>query len=206
MSQAERIGLFGGSFDPPHRGHLEPVRAARAVLGLERVLYLPTAQPPHKAGPRQAPPWARYAMVELSLLHEEGLYASPYELTPGTPAYTIDTLTHFRRQHPQAQLYYFLGGDSFAQLASWRRWRELAELATLVVLARPGWHPNEVVPSIPAEVLALLTTGAALQVAAPEVAVSSTSLRAVLARGADPAPGDLAPLVLDYVKKYDLYR
>ena len=80
-----KLGLFGGSFDPIHRGHIEPVQAARKALGLERVIYLPTAVPPHKPGRILAPAHARYAMVEMALLEEEGLYASTFELTLGRP-------------------------------------------------------------------------------------------------------------------------
>ena len=102
-----KIGLFGGSFDPIHRGHVEPVREARRRLGLERVIYLPTATPPHKPRRALAPALARFAMVELALLGEEGLYVSAHELTPERPAYTVETLEHFRRQMPEAELHFF---------------------------------------------------------------------------------------------------
>ena len=116
MNPGMKVGLFGGSFDPIHRGHLDPVRAAMRDLGLDRVIYLHTARPPHKPGRALAPALARYAMVELALLGEEGLYASAHELTLDRPAYTIETLEHFRRQMPAAELYLLIGGDSFADL------------------------------------------------------------------------------------------
>src|SRR5947208_4241718 len=100
-----KVGLFGGSFDPIHRGHIEPVRKARRALGLDRVIYLPTARPPHKPGGALAPAPARYAMVELALLFEDGLCASAYELTADRPAYTIETLEHFRAELPDAELF-----------------------------------------------------------------------------------------------------
>src|SRR5581483_10939387 len=84
-----KIGLFGGSFDPIHRGHVEPVRAAVAALHLDRVFFLPTAHPPHKSGRRFAPPLARFAMVELGLLADERLFASTYELRD-EPTYTVE--------------------------------------------------------------------------------------------------------------------
>jgi nicotinate (nicotinamide) nucleotide adenylyltransferase len=134
-----KIGLFGGSFDPIHCGHVEPVKEARRLLGLERVIYLPTAIPPHKPGRVLAPPLARYAMVEMAILSEEGLYASPYELTLDRPAYTAETLEHFQRELPAAELHLLIGGDSFFELPRWVRWRDIAAAARLVVLARPGW-------------------------------------------------------------------
>ncbi len=135
-----KIGLFGGSFDPIHRGHIEPVQEARRLVGLDRVIYLPTAKPPHKPRRALAPAHARYAMVELALLDEEGLYASAHELTPDRPAYTVETLEHFQREMPDAELHLLIGGDSFADFHHWVRWPEIAAAARLVVLARPGWE------------------------------------------------------------------
>jgi nicotinate (nicotinamide) nucleotide adenylyltransferase len=134
-----KIGLFGGSFDPIHRGHIEPVKEARRLLGLEWVIYLPTAVPPHKPGRRLAPPLARYAMVELALLHEPALEVCAYELTLDRPAYTAETLEHFQRQLPAAELHLLIGGDSFFELPHWVRWRDVVGTARLVVLSRPGW-------------------------------------------------------------------
>ncbi len=139
-----KLGLFGGSFDPIHLGHITPVRAARRELGLDRVIYLPTARPPHKPDRILAPAHARYAMVELALLDEEGLYASAHELTLERPAFTIETLEHFRREMPDAELFLLIGGDSLADLHHWVRWREIPAAARLVVLARPGWDLDAV--------------------------------------------------------------
>jgi nicotinate-nucleotide adenylyltransferase len=199
-----RIGLFGGSFDPIHAGHVETVRAARQALGLERVIYLPTAQPPHKPGRKLAPAHARYAMVELALLSEEGLYASPFELTFGRPAYTIDSLEHFRRTYPQAELHLLIGADSFLELEAWWRWREIVDAARLVVLARPG---SDLLPAALSPALAeLLDSGRARVLGQRTIDLSSTDLREILGRGEDPPVAALPPLVLDYVRKYSLYR
>lgn len=199
-----KIGLFGGSFDPIHRGHIEPVREARRLLGLERVIYLPTATPPHKPRRALAPAHARYAMVELALLDEEGLYVSAHELTPELPAYTVDTLEHFRRQMPGSELHLLIGGDSFADLHHWVRWQEIAAAARLVVLARPGWDLD----SIPLDpgVAALARTDRVLVVRQAAVDVSSTRLREQLAAGLPLTPGDVPDLVVRYVQKYGLYR
>jgi len=199
-----KIGLFGGSFDPIHRGHIEPVREARRLLGLERVIYLPTATPPHKPRRALAPAHARYAMVELALLGEEGLYASAHELTPERPAYTVETLAHFRREMPDSELHLLIGGDSFADLHHWVRWREIAETARLVVLTRPGWDLD----SIPLDpgVAALARAGRVLVVRQAAVDVSSTRLREQLAAGLPLSPGDVPDLVVRYVQKYGLYR
>lgn len=201
---AHKVGLFGGSFDPIHMGHVAPVRAARAALGLERVFFLPTAQPPHKAARRFAPALARFAMVELALLHEEGLFASTHELGP-QPAYTVETLEHFRAELPGADLHLIVGSDSLAELESWRRWRELPRLARLVVLTRPGSEGALRPELLPAELRAAWQAGRLLTVEHEPVPVSATALRAVLAAGDEPPAGSMHSLVLNYARKYRLY-
>lgn len=211
-----KLGLFGGTFDPIHRGHVEAGRSARTEAGLDRVLFLPTADPPHKP-PRVAPAWARLVMVELALLDEGGLYASPHELTPGRTAYTVQTLEHFRNQMPEASLHLIVGSDSLAQLHTWKRWRDLLRLARLVVQRRPGWAPERLLEEVPAELGAALEEGeeaavryrdglpAPVWVGEP-TEISSTDLRATFGRGEKPSEDLLPPRVLDYIRKYDLYR
>jgi len=198
-----KLGLFGGSFDPIHAGHVLPVREARRALGLDRILYLPTAHPPHKPRRRMAPPHARYAMVELALLGEEGLFASPYELTLDRPAYTVETLEHFRRLEPAADLHLLIGSDSFSDLHHWVRWREIPGLARLVVLARPGWSQEE--SALPAELQELARDERVTLLHQPPVDVSATRLRELFARGEQPPAGWVHESVVRYVQKYDLY-
>lgn len=201
---AGRVGLFGGSFDPIHAGHVRPVQAARRALGLDRVIYLPTALPPHKPKRAFAPAHARYTMVEMALLDEPGLYASPHELTLERPAYTIETLEHFARELPGADLHLLVGGDSFLELVTWRRWRDILAAARLVVLARPGFA----VAGAPAELVeaSRAADGRVTFIEHEPVDLSATAIRALLARGEAPPPGSLARSVLDYVCKYALYR
>lgn len=207
-----KLGLFGGTFDPIHRGHVEPVKAARRALGLDRVVYLPTALPPHKPKREFAPAHARYAMVELALLGEEGLFADPYELTLDRPAYTVETLERFQREQPDTELFLLLGADSYLELPTWRRWEHILELAEVVVLARPGWDVEAALAGAGIEdrdrreLAGYLDERAALLLAQPPVDVSASEIRARLAAGQEPPAGALHPLVLDYVRKYDLYR
>ncbi len=199
-----KLGLFGGSFDPIHEGHVLPIREARKALGLDRVLYLVTAKPPHKQRRALAPPHARYAMVEMALLGEEGLYASPYELVLDRPAYTAETLEHFRQTEPEADLHLLIGGDSFADLHLWYRWRDIAAMARLVVLTRPGWElePRALHPDL----AALAASDRVVFLRQPPVDVSSTQLRELFARGEQPPAGQVSDLVVRYVQKYGLYR
>jgi nicotinate-nucleotide adenylyltransferase len=227
-----RVGLFGGSFDPIHRGHIEPVQEARRLLGLERVLYLPTAVPPHKPGRHLAPALARYAMVELALLHEEGLFASAHELTPERPAYTADTLLHFQRLLPDAELHLLIGSDSFLDFPQWVRWREIVAGARLVVLARPGWdaealagagppataaapltgesdpgdEPHRLPPGRRADLAGLLQDDRVQVLHQRPCEVSSTRVRELLRCGERPPSAWLPDLVVDFIHKYSLYR
>ncbi len=199
-----KLALFGGSFDPIHRGHIDPVQAARRELGLDRVLYLPTAVPPHKPGRLLAPAHARYAMVEMALLDEEGLYASTFELTLGRPAYTVETLEHFRRTLVDTELFLIIGGDSYAELDHWVRWREIPELAGLAVLTRPGWTLEE--SSLSPDLAVLARSGKVRFLHQPPVDISSTRLRELFSRGEAPPPETVPESVVRYVHKYDLYR
>lgn len=194
----ERLGLFGGSFDPIHLGHIRPVLAAVEALKLDRVMYLPTAQPPHKPNRKFAPALNRFAMVELALLGESRLQVSPFELQADGPTYTIDTLKHF--QGAGREVYLLIGGDSYLELDTWRAWTELFELSTLVVLARPGFDRDA-----PTAVAAAAREHRVEWVEHELVDVSSTEVRAAVSRGDE--TGLLVPEpVLDYCSKYSLYR
>jgi nicotinate-nucleotide adenylyltransferase len=201
---ALKLGLFGGSFDPIHSGHILPIREARQAVGLDRVIYLPTAQPPHKRRRLMAPAHARYAMVEMALLDEEGLYASAHELTLGRPAYTVETLEHFRREQPEADLHLLIGGDSFADLHLWVRWRDIVALARLVVLTRPGWDLDRL--ALPDELAAVARTDRVIFLNQRPVDISSTRLRELLGRGEPVPPGSMPAPVVRFVQKYGLYR
>lgn len=194
-----RIGLFGGSFDPIHRGHVDPVIEASRVLGLERVVYLPTAEPPHKEGRSFAPALQRYCMVELALLEHDELVVSDHELTEGRKAYTVDTVEHFAAALPGSELYLFVGADSYLELDQWRRYQDLLRMVTLVVLARPGFERAvERQPAANGERVVLFES--------TQVDVSSTALRGLLRAGERPGPDSMAAAVVDYCRKYALYR
>ena len=121
-----RIGLYGGSFDPFHYGHLLPVRAARDALVLARVVYLTTGRPPHKA-PRTVSAAHRFAMVELALADEKGFVACRHELDEARPSYTVDTLERFRRESPDDELVLLVGADSWADFETWQRGHSMSQ-------------------------------------------------------------------------------
>lgn len=194
-----KVGLFGGSFDPIHRGHIEPVRHAKNALGLDRVIYLPTARPPHKSE-RFAPPHARYSMVEMALLGDNDLHASAFELRDET-CYTVDTIRHFRRELPDAELVLLIGADSWASFTSWYEWRQILDGARLAVLVRPGWRTGDLGPPFDRA----QAEGRLHFVANKPWPISSSEIRARLEQGEALTPGSVSQLVLDYIVKYGLY-
>lgn len=196
-----RIGLYGGSFDPIHYGHILPVRAARHELALDRVVYLPTGRPPHK-GPRHASAEHRFAMVELALAGEEGFLASDYELDASRPSFTIDTVDRFQREQPEDDFVLVIGADSWAELESWREWRRLLGSVEVAVLVRPGWEPG----GLTGERADAVRRGRVRFVSNKPLDVSSRGLRERLQRGEEVSSREIPDLVLDYIRKNDLYR
>ena len=145
-------------------------------------------------------------MVELALLTEPGLVADPFELTPETEAFTVDSVEHFRSAFPADDLYLLIGCDSFAELHTWKRWEELVAMVRLAVLVRPDWRPGALEAQLTPEVAALMGTDRVCFVTNRPVAVSATELRRLLAAGALPPEDWLPDLVLQYIQKYNLYR
>jgi len=136
-----RIGVLGGTFDPPHIGHLIVAQDAWSALGLDRVLFVPAAVPPHKRGRVQTPAEVRLAMVEAACANDPRFEASDLEIRRGGTSYTVDTLRALKERDPQGALFFLLGADQFRDIHTWRSPEELARLAELVALSRPG-YPN----------------------------------------------------------------
>lgn len=136
-----RIGLFGGSFNPIHVGHLIASRAVAERLRLEKVYLVPAAVPPHRAAKRLAPPEHRLEMVRLAVRGEPLFEVCDYELRQPGPSYTVLTVEEFRRQFGQAaELFWIIGADSLPDLAHWYQTERLVELCRVVTAARPGWE------------------------------------------------------------------
>jgi len=196
-----RIGIFGGTFDPPHLGHMALCRQAFNELGLERLLWLLTANPPHKRGHRITALEHRLAMVTLALA------GTPYELSrleldrPG-PHYAADTVAILAQAHSGADLVYLMGADSLNDLPTWHRPAEFVRrLHAIGVMQRDAETPD-----LPALEAAIPGLGARLRfVAAPRVDISASQVR-TLARAGQPYAHLLVPAVADYIREHGLYR
>jgi nicotinate-nucleotide adenylyltransferase len=189
-----RIGLFGGTFDPPHVGHLVTAVNVRHALRLDRVVLMVANVPWQKQGSRSITPAAeRLAMVEAAVRDVEGLVAGRHEIDHGGPSFTADTLAALHAEHSDAALFTIVGDDAAAGITTWSRYDEVVALSSLVVVDRPG---------APVE----LPRGFEwTRVEVPRLEVSSTDLRA---RFHDGRPLDylLTEPVLEVIARGGLYR
>lgn len=197
-----RIGIFGGTFNPVHLGHVRLAQHYCRQLALDRLLVIPTQQPPHKTAPDLLPVETRLQLCRLAFAGEERVSVSDIEARRPGKSFTCDTVAELRRQWPDAQLFLLVGSDMFLGFRRWKNWEYLLENTTLCTAAR---HPGEL---------------GALQKAAAELSgegrnppmvfdfpvlvVSSTQIRQMLAAGED-CSQLLPPAVYDQLKRHPLF-
>jgi nicotinate-nucleotide adenylyltransferase len=186
-----RLALFGGTFDPIHNAHLAIARAAADTSGLDRILLVPAAHPPHKAGLACAPYGDRVRMAELACAGDPRFEVS--RLEEGTArSYSIDTIEKQRaRMTPADELFFIIGGDAFAEIRTWLRWRDVVRAVRFVVVSRPG-HRYEVPAGARAVRLDTL-----------DLPISSSEIRRELASGE--RPSEIPSRVLEYIFQHGLY-
>ncbi|MBI4484318.1 MAG: nicotinate-nucleotide adenylyltransferase [Acidobacteria bacterium] len=146
-----KLGIFGGTFDPIHRGHLEIARQTLFTFELDQVLFVVADVPPHKHQEEITSAYHRFAMVALAIQDEPGMRLCTLELHHRELRYTVDTLREIRRRYglEGTHLYYIAGGDSFQQIGSWRKYEELLSTYNLVFAARPGFSVQEGIAQLP---------------------------------------------------------
>lgn len=191
-----RLGIFGGSFDPVHHGHLGLARAAVTALGLDDVLFVPAFAPPHKPDRQLAPVVHRVAMLELAIAGDAALSVSRLEADAGRAVYTIDTVRALKRHYgPDVAMVLLLGWDSWVDLPQWREAKALRALVHVAVAPRPG-HASVVEEES--------SRGMTLIPAAPH-AISASDIRARVARGED-IDALVPAAVAGYIASHRLYR
>jgi len=204
-----RLGVFGGSFDPVHLGHLLVAETCREVAKLDRVLFVPTARAPHKAaGPAATAPH-RLAMLALAVAGNDGFAVSTLETDRGAVSYTVDTLAALRREHPAATLHLILGPDSLEQFPTWRDPEGILALARLLAVERVGLDDVAAICGragldrlLGADGLRELIDG---RVTLPAVGLRSTEIRALRAAGFG-IRYRVPAAVERYIVTHDLYR
>ncbi|WP_373974254.1 nicotinate-nucleotide adenylyltransferase [Chitinibacter sp. SCUT-21] len=206
----QKIGVFGGTFDPIHYGHIELARCMRDTLQLDCVRLIPTGLPPHRA-PSRISPQQRFDWVKAAIANEKGLVADNREVVRDGYCYTIDTLIELQQDTLAALLVWLIGADSWLSLNRWHRWRELLDIGHLLIAARPDYALEGLSADLSAEfrnrsVIAnteTLSRGKISLLSSPLMPVSSTKVREMLARGEDVSA--LTP-VFDQIKASGLYR
>jgi nicotinate-nucleotide adenylyltransferase len=195
------IGILGGTFDPPHVGHLAAARHARAKLDLEAVLLMPAFDPPHKQSSGRSGPEHRLAMCELAFADADGLAVCALEIERSGPSYTVDTLRALNASNPDTELTLIVGADMALTLPAWRAPKELLTRARLAVAERADGARAAVL-----DALALLDPAAPVEfLAMAPVAVSSSQVRERVAAGAS-IDGLVSPAVARYIAARGLYR
>lgn len=173
-----RLGVFGGTFDPIHLAHLVLAEQAREQLRLDQVLFMPASIPPHKVGRTLSPSKIRLEMAELAVAGHPNFAVSDLELRRTGPSYTVDTLRTLREQHPEAEIFLLLGGDSLVDFPTWREPNEILTLAKLGVMKREGSPAPERATGWEAELAERVT-----DIEAPLLAISGTDLRRRVSEG-----------------------
>lgn len=217
-----RIGILGGTFDPIHYGHIRPAMEVKQTLALDKILLMPNHIPPHKQTPNLTTT-QRLRMVADVCAQLDGFELCDIEAKRDTPSYTVVTLEQLKSLHPEDELFFIMGMDSFIQLQTWYQWQHLFDFAHLVVCQRPGWlleaeHPMQQILTtrcqMPqgsvAETLAgharsiHKNAGQIFPVMITPQDISSTHIREQLANGEIPVDS-LMPVTLDYIQNQRLY-
>lgn len=204
-SDRRRIGILGGTFDPPHLGHLLIAETARVALDLESVIFLPAGEPWLKSGQRITPAAHRLKMVRLAVADNPNFCVSDCEIRRRGATYTVDTLRELRRRFSaDTELYFIVGSDVLTQFHLWKEPEAILELCRLAVIERPG-GPEGGITALRKNFSDALNAGVVVSVAGPRVDFSASELRRVLAAGHS-TRYQIPDTVAKYIAEHELYR
>ena len=204
------IGVFGGTFDPVHYGHLRSALEVKEIFGLEQIRLIPSAQPPHRQTP-QASAVNRMDMLKLAIESVDGFVADNREIERTGPSYMVITLAALRREYPASPLLLFIGGDAFKKLTTWHEWRHLFNYAHIVVLTRPNYPVEPAheffitrLTSSKEELVSQLSGKLFFQ-AITQLDISATAIRKMVGNRQDPR-FLLPDAVIAYIYQHQLYQ
>ncbi len=198
-----KTGVLGGTFDPIHNGHLQLAEAVRDSLALNKVLFVPAGEPPHKRGQRIASAFHRAQMVELALKDYPHFEMSRVDLDRLGPHYSVDMVARLRANYQLSadDCFFIIGADSLINLPTWHSSRQLLKLCRLAVAHRPGYQPNlsnlkAQLPRLPQRIV---------WIELPGIPISATALRAAVAQGKS-IDALTPPAVVRYIRRTGLYK
>jgi nicotinate-nucleotide adenylyltransferase len=204
------IGLFGGTFDPVHYGHLRSALEVKEIFGLTEIRLIPSAQPPHREQPA-ATALMRLHMLELAIKNQLGFIIDTRELNRHGASYMVDTLKSLRQEFPNESLLLFIGSDAFNHLKSWHRWQHLFDTAHIVVMTRPGFaieNPDDFFKVRLATGITELAHNKAGKLYFQQITqldISATAIRNMITEQKN--PGFLLPdTVIAYIRQHKLYQ
>lgn len=202
-----RIGIFGGTFDPPHLGHLVPVAAAAEQANLNQVWLMPTYIPPHKVRADITDPFHRTGMVALAIQNYPNFRLSTYELTLGRMSYTVDTIRELKKNlNDDDTIHFIIGTDSFLEIDTWHQWQNLIQLCDFIIINR-GTGEKELKQKLEYLENELQTqlSNKFLFAKTPYLPISSTEIRAAASQKESLA-GLVSPEVALYIERHALYQ
>jgi len=218
MYAPSRIALYGGTFDPVHLGHVEVARRVLQLFEIEKVLFIPAQMAPHKVGRPVTEPIHRYAMLALATQDDPRLLISTFELEAPDRRYTVDTVERFQQVlGDSTELFFIMGADSWSEITTWREWERLLSMTNHIVVTRPGYDPaathvgaiGERIVDLRGEQTLPRSEGAKKIFFTDVVMkdISATNIRRLAREGRTEELTGLVPgPVLDYLKKYGIYR
>jgi nicotinate-nucleotide adenylyltransferase len=204
------IGIFGGTFNPVHYGHLRSALEVKDIFKLEEVRLIPCFQPPHREQPSVTAAM-RLHMLTLAVQNQPGLTIDSREVDRQGPSYMVDTLKSLRLEYPDQPLLLFIGADAFRHLMTWHEWQQLFTYAHVVVITRPGYQARDlddffkVRLSTDKNELSVQLAGKLFFQPVTQLDISATAIRQLIAQQQN--PGFLLPdAVIDYIKQHALYQ
>lgn len=191
-----KIGLFGGTFDPIHFGHLTAAQSALELLKLDRVLFIPAGRPPHKCGRMISPGPLRYKMVEMAISSNERFSISDLELGSDCSSYTVDTISRYKQSYISSEIYLLLGLDQALAFSTWKEIERIFDLCKVAVLIRPGYRSDQIEKKW-LDRIQLLSI--------PQADISSSDIRERVARGMK-IDHMVPENVINFIEKHKLYQ
>jgi len=218
MCAKRRIGLYGGTFDPVHQGHLDVARRVAMLFEIDEILFVPAQQAPHKLSRPVTAALHRYTMLALATADDAQLRLSSFELDAPDRRYTVDTLKHFQQTLWDDELFFIMGADSWADIETWRNWEELLTMTNHIVVTRPGYavdienspFTDNIVDVRGKSEIAELSDAKLSRIYITDVVmddISATDIRDLCRAGKFAELRGIVPgAVIEYLKKYQIYR